>query len=97
MVGILGFAGHLVSMKNYLALLWNQEGSPRQPTRKRRSAAVVRLDSVYKNRQLAAPAGHSLPTPLLDYRALILDFEFWKTQPDNMLFKGMILWEKCDE
>lgn len=73
MVSILGFAGHLVAVKNYLALLWYQESSHRQLTRKRRSTAVVQLNSVYRNRQLAVPMGRSLPATVLGYRAFILD------------------------
>ena len=83
MVSILGFAGHLVAVKNYLALLWYQESSHRQLTRKQRSPAVVQLNDVYRNGQLAVPMAHSLLATVPDYRAFILDLDFWKTQHDR--------------
>ena len=69
--------------ENCLALLWYQESSHRQLTYKRMITAVVPFNSVYTNRQLAAPVDHSLPTTVLDYRAFILDLEFRKPQNDR--------------
>lgn len=93
MVSILGFAGHLVAVKNYLALLWYQESSHRQLTRKRRSTAVVQLNSVYTNRQLAVPVGHSLPATVLDLPSFYSRLKsFGKhNMTKNTLSKGMVL------